>query len=243
MLKDKTILITGSASGIGLATARLAKSYGARVIVHDRVASPKLDAIADELGAEKIVCDISNAEEVTSATLGILGKGIKINGLANVAAIVKHGEEEPNDDEWLQVLKTNTLGIVHMCEAIFPHMRENGGGRIVNVSSVRAHPQGTLVSRLPYSASKAAVNNITVAWAKEYAKDGICVNSISPGGVNTEVAKTWDEETRRRNTDVLLGRLAEPKEIAEVICFLLSDRASYITGQDYLVDGGYVVSR
>ena len=244
MLKGKTILITGSSRGIGLATARLAKEYGANVIVHGRTDSADLQNIAKELSAEKVVCDIANQSEVLESMNKLLANGIKIDGLANIAGIVYRSPVlEVNDDEWIKVYRTNVLGIMHMCQAVVPQMQENKSGRIVNIGSVRAYPQGTLSTRLAYSASKASVLNITTALAKEYAKDGIYINSVSPGGVETDIAKTWDEATRKRNEDVLLKRLGTPEEIGEMVCFLLSDRASYMTGHDYLVDGGYIVNQ
>jgi 3-oxoacyl-[acyl-carrier protein] reductase len=120
-------------------------------------------------------------------------------------------------------------------------MQKNKYGKIVNVGSVRGHAQGSTAKNLPYSASKAAVINITAALAKEYAEDNILINSVSPSGVNTNIAKTWDEATQKRNTSVPLKRIAEPNEIGEMICFLISDKASYITGQDFVVDGGYLI--
>jgi NAD(P)-dependent dehydrogenase (short-subunit alcohol dehydrogenase family) len=244
MLKDKTILITGSSSGIGAATARLAKEYGANVIVHGKTDSPELEAIAKELNAEKIVCDISDKGAVLLEISKLLEKKIQIHCLANVAGIATPEPfMETTDEGWLSTYKTNVLGIVHMCQTVIPGMQAQKYGRIVNIGSIRAYPQGTFASRLAYSCSKAAVLNLTAALAKEYAKDGISINSISPGGVNTEIAKTWDAEILKKNSDVLLGRIAEPKEIAEAICFFLSDRASYATGQDYVFDGGFMIGK
>ncbi len=244
MLKGKTILITGSSSGIGAATARLAKKYGANVILHGKEKSSKLDVLKKELDAEEIICDIRDKKAVLGEIDKLLGKKIQINCLANVAGVVKNRGPflEATDEEWLSTYEINVLGTVHMCQAVIPNMQSKKYGRIVNISSVRAHPQGTLSTRASYSCSKAAVLNLTVALAKEYAKDGISVNSISPGGVNTEIVKEWDADTLKRNSDVLLGRIAEPNEIAEAICFFLSDRASYATGQDFVFDGGYLVS-
>jgi NAD(P)-dependent dehydrogenase (short-subunit alcohol dehydrogenase family) len=244
MLKDKNILITGSSSGIGAATARLAKSHGANVIVHGRTLSPELEEIAKELNAEKIVCDITDREQVFAEIKKLLDKNIQIHAVANVAGAANPKSFlETSDEDWLSAYKTNVLGTVYICQAIIPFMQSHKYGRIVNIGSIRAHPQGALASNLPYSVSKAAIINITAALAREYAKDGICVNSISPGGVDTDLAKTWNAETRRRNTDVLLGRIAQPNEIAEAICFFLSDKASYATGQDFLIDGGYVIGK
>jgi 3-oxoacyl-[acyl-carrier protein] reductase len=244
MLKGKTILITGSSRGIGAATAHLAKEYGATVIVHGSKESPELDTIAQELGAQKIICDVGDKDAVFSEINKLLENGFRIDCLANVAGAAKRGDFlETTDEEWLSLYKTNVLGVVHMCQALIPHMQSNKYGRIVNIGSVRAYAQGTLSSRLAYSSAKAGVVNITAALAKEYAKDGIAINSISPGGVRTDLAKSWDEATLKRNSDVLLGRIAEPKEIAEVICFFLSDKASYATGQDFAIDGGYLIGK
>jgi NAD(P)-dependent dehydrogenase (short-subunit alcohol dehydrogenase family) len=174
----------------------------------------------------------------------LLDKKIVIHCLANIAGAVNPKPFlETTDDDWFFAYKTNVLGTVYMCQAIIPSMQINKYGRIVNIGSIRAYPQGALSSNLPYCVSKAAILNITVALAREYAKDGISVNSVSPGGVDTDLAKTWNDETRRRNSDVLLGRIAEPKEIAEAICFFLSDKATYATGQDFLIDGGYVIGK
>lgn len=242
MLQGKTILITGSSKGIGAATARLAKSYGANVIVHGREDSEELRAIALELNAEKVFFDVGDRNAVFTSLENIFAKGIKIDGLANIAGLVKAVNFlESTDEDWFELFSSHVLGVVHMCQAVIPKMQENKYGHIVNIGSVRAYPQGAFASRLSYCSAKASVLNMTVGLAKEYAKDGIYVNSVSPGGVNTDVAKTWDEETKRKNSNVLLKRIAEPKEIAEMICFLLSDKSSYVTGQDFVVDGGYLI--
>ncbi|MFA6257066.1 MAG: SDR family oxidoreductase [Candidatus Paceibacterota bacterium] len=244
MLKGKTIFITGSSRGIGAATAKLAKEYGAKVIVHSEIDSPELENLAVELQAEKVICDVGDREAVMTEIKKLTQKGIHIDCLANVAGMRETKDFlETNDEDWLASFRTNVLGVVHMCQAVIPQMQSRKYGRIVNVSSIRGYAQGTLATRLPYGVAKASVINLTAALAKEYAKDGININSISPGGVNTNMAKDWGEEVRKRNSDVLLGRIAEPKEIAEAICFFLSDKASYATGQDFLFDGGYVIGK
>ncbi len=245
MLKGKNVLITGSSKGIGAATARLAKSYGANVIVHGRTDSPELNAVALELGAEKIVFDIGDREAVFMEIKKLQDKKIQIHCLANVAAEVKTRGPFPetSEQDWLESYQTNVMGVVFMCQAVLPSMKENKYGRIVNSGSVRAYPQGTVFTRLPYSSAKAAVLNITAALAKEYAQYGVGINSVSPGGVNTDLAKTWDEVTRKRNSNVPLERIAEPNEIAEAICFFLSDKASYAVGQDFVFDGGYLIGK
>lgn len=243
MLEGKTILITGSSRGIGAATARLAVQYKARVVLHGATESEHLRALAEELQAEYIVCDVGDKAAVESSFHTLTEKGVVIDGLINCAGGVNPKNFlDTTDEDWLYAFRVNVLGTVHMCQAVIPHLLQRNAGRIVNVASIRAYAAGASQFGMPYSAAKAAVLNLTAALAKEYAPH-IAVNSVSPGGVNTEIAQTWNETVRKRNADVLLGRIAEPKEIAEVLLFLVSDRASYITGQDYLVDGGYVVGK
>lgn len=242
MLEGKIILITGSSRGIGAATARLAAAYGAKVILHGKTESEELIALAEELDTMYFVCDITDRDQVFEKVSNLFTLFPRIDALCNIAgAVAPKNFLESTKEDWLLPYETNVLGTVYFCQSIIPYMQKEKKGTIVNIASVRAYPQGTLASRLPYSASKASIINISAALAKEFAKDGIRVNSVSPGGVNTDIAKTWDEATIKRNTNVPLSRLGEPKEIGEMICFLVSDRASYVTGQDYPVDGGYII--
>jgi|SRR3989338_5692771 len=244
MLTGKTILITGSSHphGIGAATARLAKSYGATVILHDKEETDQLKNFAKELSVEYTFCDITDKQAVEKSVAELLKKFSRVDVLCNVAGIREAKPFLETDDEhWLKTFKTNVLGAVHFCQVLIPNMQKNKYGRIVNVASIRGHAQGALASRMVYSASKASIINITASLAKEYAGDNIFVNSVSPSGVNTDIAKSWTPEMLKRNSDVLLKRIAEPNEIAEMICFLASDKASYITGQDFSVDGGYLI--
>lgn len=244
MLSGKTILITGSSHphGIGAATARLAKSYGATVILHDKEETDQLKNFAKELNAEYIFCDITDKQAVEKSVLELLQKFSRIDALCNIAGIRDTKPFLETDDEhWLKTFKTNVLGAVHFCQVLIPHMQKNKYGRIVNIASIRGHVEGALASRMAYSASKASLINITASLAKEYAGDNIFVNSISPGGVNTDIAKSWTPEMLKKNSDVLLKRVAEASEIGEMICFLASDKASYVTGQDFAVDGGYLI--
>lgn len=242
MLKGKTILITGSAGGIGSATAQIAVSQGAKVILHGKTRSAFLEKLSRKLRAPFIICDITDKKAVEREVGKILKKVKRIDALLNIAGGTNPKDFlETTEDDWQYAYRVNVLGTVYFCQALIPHMKKNKYGRIVNVASVRAYPQGTFASRLPYSAAKAAVVNITAALAKEYAKNNILINSVSPGGVATAIAKTWDEKTLKRNSNVLLKRLGTPEEIGEMICFLVSDKASYVTGQDFLVDGGYTI--
>ncbi len=243
MLTGKTILITGSSRGIGAATARLAKSYGATVILHGHSESDNLKEIAKELKSEYIVCDVSDKDAVEKEITRILGKGIKINGLVNNAGIVhRNSFVNITDEEWMQVFGVNLLGPIHFCRALIPQMQEIGGGSIVNLSSIRAHQQGVVTGRIVYSTSKAALTSMTYSLAKELGPT-IRVNAVSSGAVDTDISKTWNPEMREQNKKVPLGRLGQPEDIAEVVCFLLSDKSRFVTGSDYAVDGGFLTGR
>ncbi len=240
MLKGKTILITGSSSGIGAATARLAKEYDATPILHGKTEGKELKKLAKELGCEYIFCDVIDQTAVESEIKRILKKVKKIDLLVNSAGIAPRATFlESTDDLWLDVFKTNVLGTTHFCHAVIPQMQKNKYGRIINIASIRAY-EGT-AGRPVYSASKAAIVNLTAVLAKEFAPD-IAVNAVAPGYTDTPITVNWDDEVWAKAKTSLLGRIAQPKEIAEAILFLASDKASFITGQTVIVDGGYSIS-
>lgn len=241
MLKDKIILITGSSSGIGAETARLAKEYSATPILHGKTESEELKNLAKELNCEYIFCDVADKSSVESVVAGVLEKVEKIDVLVNCAGIAPRAMFlESTDEHWLEIFKVNVLGTTHFCQAVIPQMQKNKYGRIVNIASIRSY-EGT-AGRPAYSASKAAIKNLTAVLAKEFAPE-ICVNAVAPGFTETPLAKkVWDELVYKQANTSLLGRVAQPKEIAEAILFLASDRASFITGQTILVDGGYSIS-
>lgn len=240
MLKGKIILITGSSSGIGATTARLAKEYGATTIIHGKTASEELKNLAKELNCEYIFCDVADKKAVESEVKKILKKISRIDALINCAGIAPRATFlESTDELWLDVFRVNVLGTAHFCQAIIPQMQKNKYGRVVNIASTRAY---TGTSGKPaYSASKAVIVNLTAVLAKEFAPN-IAVNAVAPGYTNTPISSNWDEKVWSRINSALVGRIAQPEEIAEAILFLASDRASFITGQTILVDGGYSIS-
>ncbi len=240
MLKGKTILITGSSQGIGAATARLARQYGATIILHGREESEELQSLTKELGADFIVCDIADEHHVQKAVAGLTQKGIAIDILVNNAGITNAKSfKDTTEQDWLEIFKVNVLGTVHFCNAIIPQMQKAKYGRIVNIASIRGY--GITSGRAAYSVSKAGIINLTATLAKEYAPT-IAVNAVAPGFTETAMAQTWTDKVWEQVKQSLLGRVAQPHEIAEAILFLASDRASFITGQTILVDGGYSIA-
>lgn len=241
MLEGKNILITGSSSGIGLATAKLAKKYGANVIVHGKVDSEELRSLAGELGGGYIVCDVADKVAVDCEIKRILDKVGKIDILVNSAGISLAEDFLGSTDEfWLEIFKVNVLGTTHFCQAVIPQMKKNKYGRIVNISSIKGYYN--MAGSSAYSASKAAIISITSSLAKEFAPE-IAVNAIAPGYTDTPMSKTrTSSAAMEKAKTALAGRVGRPEEIAESILFFASDRASFITGQTLLVDGGYSVS-
>jgi NAD(P)-dependent dehydrogenase (short-subunit alcohol dehydrogenase family) len=253
-LRDRVCVVTGSTGGIGLATARLLAAEGARVVVTGR--DPvRLEAARVDSGAElALEADFSEPaapERVLSQAADELGPvTVLIN---NVGLAYQADFLEVADREWDEFWQLNVMSHVRTIRAAVPAMRAAGGGSIVNVSSTAGKRPSTGMPH--YSVTKAAVLSLSRLVADLYAKDGIRCNAVTPGPTATEA---WlgkgglaDQQAARSGQDrqtVLesvgagrpLGRLAEPEEIAAVIAFLCSERASYVTGASWSADGGTV---
>ena len=232
---DKRALVTGAASGIGEATARLLHAEGAEVVLAD-VEGGRLEALAAELGnrATVRVLDVRDEAQVAPAVAGI-------DVLVNVAGIGStHDAPGTPLELWEDVFAVNARGTFLCCKHAIPGMRERGGGAIVNVSSVAALVG--LKNRAAYSASKGAVVALTRALAVDHVGDGIRVNAVCPGTVDSpwvrrlveEVGESLDSLRARQP----MGRLGTTDEIAEAIAYLASDAAAFVTGSVLVIDGG-----
>jgi len=236
----KTILITGSSRGIGKAVAVLAASKGYKVIVHASSDSERLEDTHKEIkGSVKTFFDVSDKKAVDNA-VGQLGP---IDILINNAGIGRSRNADiadADDEQALKEYRVNVLGTLHCIQAVIPGMVERGGGSIVNVASIKGHYNLTSMRSLTYGISKAGVIALTQALAKEFPT--VRINSVSPGYVKTEMSKGWPPETFEKiKKQTITGRISQPEEIAQAILFLASDDASYATGTDLLVDGGFTL--
>jgi NAD(P)-dependent dehydrogenase (short-subunit alcohol dehydrogenase family) len=237
MLKNKTILVTGSSRGIGEATVRLAKNYGANVILHGRIESPELVKLSQELNCKYIFCDVSDEKAVRREVSSIGSIDILVN---NAGYNPSKSFMELTNEEWRRILEVNVLGPVNFSRAVILEMKERGHGKIINVASVKGYNH--VAGKPAYAASKAALMRITTSMAEEFAQYGILVNAVAPGFTETEMTSaTISPRIKEQIDKIPLRRMANPEEIAEMILFLASDKANYITGQTFCVDGGYSI--
>ena len=234
-LKNKNIIITGGSSGIGESIIDLLLKNKANVVNID---------VNDNLKTKTIITDITNNQDVTKI-LNSIPK--KIDILINNAGIGLVGNIENTDEkDFDKIFEVNVKGLFNITKVIIPRMKQNGGS-IINMASTAAIVG--LEDRFAYSASKGAVMSMTNSIAKDYLSYGIRCNSISPGRVHTPFVDSYLEKFYPNNKEEMfeklsktqpLGRMAKPSEVASLVLYLCSDEASFITGSDFQIDGGFV---
>ena len=253
-LGGKVCVVTGSTGGIGLETARLLAAEGARVVVTGRD-EDRAERARVESGAALAVTADPTAEDAAERLLEAAAAELgPVECLVNNVGVAYQSDFlEVPDSEWNELWQLNVMSYVRAIRAAVPSMRERGGGSIVNVSSTAGKRPSTSMPH--YSVTKAAVLSLSRLVADLYAKDGIRCNAVTPGPTATAawlseggLADQGAARSGKSRDDVLaavgagrpIGRLAEPAEIAAVIAFLLSERASYVTGAAWSADGGTV---
>lgn len=232
---SKKALITGSSRGIGAAVAKKLAADGWDVIINYKKSAEKAEALAAEIHAKAICADVSDAEAV-KAMFREIGP---VDLLVCNAGIVQYGLLTDVDEAlWHEVLGVNTDGVYRCCREAIPGMVHNKQGCIVITSSVWGVYGASCEAA--YSASKAALIGLTKALAKELGPSGIRVNCVAPGVIDTDMLAQFDFADRKALADAApLGRIGKPEDIAELVGFLASDKASFITGQVIGCDGGF----
>ncbi len=236
----KTALVTGAARGIGLATAKGLLSKGWSVALLDRDADVLLSEAAELNNALAIVCDVSDPEQVKLAREKLSAEFGRLDALVNNAGVADFGPIEGTTFErWRRVMETNLDGPFLMTQAFTQLLSQDGGGAVVNVTSISGLRASTL--RVAYGTSKAALAHLTLQQAVELGEKGIRVNAVAPGPVDTKLAlAVHTPDIRAAYHDAIpLNRYGHEDEIASVIAFLISDAASFVTGQIIAADGGF----
>jgi NAD(P)-dependent dehydrogenase (short-subunit alcohol dehydrogenase family) len=242
-LTGRVAVVTGGASGIGLATVRRLASEGARIVVADLNADAG-QRTADEVSGLFVATDVTDPDAVNR----LFAAAHETYGSVDIA-FNNAGISPPDDDSildtgldaWRRVQEVNLTSVYLCCKAAIPYMRAQGKGSIINTASFVA-VMGAATSQISYSASKGGVLSMSRELGVQFAREGIRVNALCPGPVNTpllqELFAKDAERAQRRLVHVPMGRFAEPEEIAAAVAFLASDDSSFITAATFLVDGG-----
>jgi NAD(P)-dependent dehydrogenase (short-subunit alcohol dehydrogenase family) len=239
----RTAVVTGGGSGIGLATVRRLASEGARVVVADIDPGPG-KAAADEVGGLFVPTDVTSetqVEELFAAAVDTYGSVDVAFNNAGISPPEDDSILETGLDAWRRVQEVNLTSVFLCCKAVIPHMQRQGRGAIVNTASFVA-VMGAATSQISYTASKGGVLAMTRELGVQFAREGIRVNALCPGPVDTpllqELFAADPERAQRRLVHIPMGRFARAEEIASTVAFLASDDASFITASTFLVDGG-----
>ena len=242
-LQDRVAVITGAGSGIGLASVRRLAAEGAKVVAVD-IDGDTGKAAAEEVGGLFAQADVTSEDDVRAVYDTVVREFGRVDIAFNNAGI-----SPPDDDSilttgldaWRRVQDVNLTSVYLCCKHVIPHMQRGGGGSIINTASFVA-VLGAATSQISYTASKGGVLAMSRELGVQFAREGIRVNALCPGPVNTpllqELFAADPERAARRLVHVPMGRFAEPEEIAAAVAFLASDDASFITASQFLVDGG-----
>lgn len=238
--------MTGGSRGIGRCIAETLARDGCDVGIFDQASPEQVLAVIERIESYgrkgwSFVGDVRDSGQVTEAVESLAGKWGGIDILVNNAGIVRDQVLwKMTDDEWRDVIDVDLCGVFHGCRAVVPVMRQQGWGAIVNIASINGL-RGKF-GQTNYSAAKAGVIGLTKALAKEVARFNITANAVAPGLIETAIVDSMSEEAKRLALgEIMLGRIGTVEDVAEVVGFLCSDRARFITGEVIKVDGGQYI--
>jgi NAD(P)-dependent dehydrogenase (short-subunit alcohol dehydrogenase family) len=242
-LHDRVVVVTGAGSGLGLASARRMAEEGARIVAVD-IDEEAAALAAKATGGEFVAADVSDEDQVRELFDGVAARHGRVDVAFNNAGISPPEDDSiltTSLDAWRRVQEINLTSVYLCCKYVLPHMQRQGKGSIINTASFVAI-LGAATSQISYTASKGGVLALSRELGVQFARDGIRVNALCPGPINTpllqELFAKDPERAARRLVHVPMGRFGEPEEIAAAVAFLASDDSSFITAAQFLVDGG-----
>ena len=244
-LTDKVAIVTGASRGIGEAIAKKISGCGAKIILiarnSDQLVAVKETIISNGGIAESIAGDVSNLNSISEIVTNTIDKWGRIDILVNNAGIARDNIiMRMKEDDWDSVMNINLKGCFNGIKSVAGPMIKNKAGRIINVTSVIGQIGNEGQSN--YAASKAGIMGLTKSMAKELGSRNITVNAVAPGYITTDMTNELNDEVKEQlKSSIPLGRLGTPNDVANLVCFLASDEAGYITGQTFNVDGGMVM--
>jgi 3-oxoacyl-[acyl-carrier protein] reductase len=237
--EGQTVIVTGAARGIGLAVSRRFAEAGASVFMVD-LDAVELEDAADKVGATALVADVSSTADVDRVVATAIEDSGRVDVIFNNAGLLRDGVLwKTSDSDWDQVLAVSLGGTFRLTRACVPHFREQGYGRVVNVTSYTGLHGN--IGQSAYAAAKAGVIGFTMTAAKELARFGVTVNAISPNARTRMIESIPEEPLAKLLEQIPMGRFAEPEEIATGVLFLASRESGYVTGVVLPVDGGIAI--
>lgn len=239
-----TAIVTGAARGIGRAIALRLSKDGIRTALFDLASLGETADLIRRNGEEcrELLLDVSDGEAVHKAVEEVVALFGSVDILVNNAGIIHRGSfTDLGPEDWRRVLDVNLGGTFNCCHAVVPQMIKQGGGKIVNITSV-AGLMGDITASPAYGTSKGAINTFTKSLGRQLARHNITVNAVAPHAIETDMSREWSETQRRSIIAAIpVGRLGKAEEVAATVAFLVSEGAAFITGEIINVNGGYLM--